>query len=75
MGAVIVKSLGSGQSFDLKSLYPDDYKSFTNNNFFIKTAATASGTDRVTISGNTQYIGFSGKIYKSYNSSTGILTA
>lgn len=75
MGAVIVKSLGSGQSFDLKSLYPDDYKSFTNNNFFIKTAATASGIDRVTISGNTQYIGFSGKIYKSYNSSTGILTA
>ena len=29
----IVKYIGQGTSFDIKSLYPDAYKNFTSNNF------------------------------------------
>ena len=65
-------SLGSGQSFNIKALYPTKYQNLTNDNFLLK----VGNRNRVV---DTAYEGGSldggGQIEKSYDASTGILTA
>lgn len=67
-------SLGSGATFDLKSLYPNSYQKFTEGNFIMKRYSTGlvfnqfRGSEGTWTASNTQtYV-------KSYNQSTGILT-
>lgn len=66
------KSLGSGRTIDIKTLYPDDYQNFTIKNFLIQTANGASNGARYyegfpwTCSGYAQ-------LPFSYDESTGIL--
>jgi hypothetical protein len=73
-----VINLGTGTSFDVSSIY-SKYDELTANNFFIMAANTASGTSGTgTISvgsGSAGSWGFQAQLVKSYNSSTGILTA
>lgn len=74
---VKVVSLGSGTSFNIKNLYPTLYDKLTADNFFFRTADTASGTNGIRMNANAtsrEYAGFAVGIAKSYDSSTGVLS-
>lgn len=60
-------------NYDITSIYPD-YGNLTVDNFFILGMENATGSSRVTVSGSTLYLSLTGKLYKSYNASTGRLT-
>lgn len=69
--------LGSGTSWDIKALYPSLYDKLTTNNFFFKTANTITAYDSVRMrpGDDREWHGFTGKLNKSYNPTTGILSA
>ena len=74
-----ISNLGAGISFDV-SMY-DGYKNFTNNNFVIEynsAIASSSGDNgflKDQVGSTYHWPSYSVNPYKSYNSTTGILTA
>ena len=76
MGSTDVYYLGTGTSFNIKTLFPNDYQNFTNSNFivkFIKTNAT-NWTDMRSKDGGASNTSPSTSVTVSYNSKTGALT-
>ena len=78
MGATDVYYLGNNTTFDIKTLFPNDYQSFTSDNFIVETitgsipssSVNAKGTwDSSSLSGNSSLT-----VSKSYNAETGQLT-
>ena len=67
------RRLGSGRSFNIKSLYPDDYQNFTIKNFLIQSISTAESGARYW-EGSWTCAGY-GQFPFSYDSATGILSA
>lgn len=76
-GSGKIIALEEGTSWDIKSLYPNLYDSLTVDNFFFMGANTvgASISGKVYPSDYRVYDGFDGGLVKTYNSSTGILSA
>ena len=76
-GGFRIIQLGTGQSFNISNFYKR-YSNLTEDNFFILSAANATGTDSIRVpasgSGRYGYAGFKVRLNKSYNASTGILT-
>ena len=73
-----VIDLGTGRSWDIKTLYPSLYSKLTANNFFFYSANSASITDSIRMRDTDterQRRSFSGGIRKSYNPETGVLSA
>lgn len=68
--------LGTGKTWDIKTLYPNLYAGLTTANFFFTTASSASAlaTVNVAYTGDTHYLTLISGINKSYNATTGILT-
>lgn len=69
--------LGTGQSFNVKNSFPDEYMNFTVNNFLIKTSnqyngGTVSRYSR-NYTGNWDALNYH-TFTKGYNASTGVLT-
>lgn len=74
---VKVYNLGTGTSFDIKTLVPDvDYTQLTEDNFIVgTTSGTGLDTTASLSTGGTYYAKTNGlSITKSYNASTGILS-
>lgn len=67
--------LGSGKTWNIKDLYPNLYDKLTEDNFFILSAESVSGSDSVHVAyeGDTKYIHISGGLKKTYNKETGSL--
>lgn len=77
-GGSKVIDLGSGQSWNIKTLYPNIYSELTSANFFFASASSVSALDVTTMRASDterDWGGFTGSITKSYNATTGILTA
>ena len=76
-GSAKVYYLGSGTSFDLKTLLPDvDYTTLTAANFIVEAGNKALTTvSSYSTGGSGDYIQGRGTLTKSYAPSTGILTA
>lgn len=73
-----VIALGTGQSWNIRTLYPNLYNRLTSANFFFASANSVSELDTINMRASDtsrEWGGFTGSITKSYDSSTGILTA
>lgn len=73
-----VIDLGSAQSWNIQTLYPNLYDKLTSANFFFASVSSVSELDVTTMRASDtsrSWGGFTGSISKSYNSSTGVLTA
>lgn len=64
-----LKSLGFGQTFDLKQIYPNSYQNLTADNFLIKSVRKNNDVFYCNTDGYNYFL-----LNKSYDSSTGILT-
>lgn len=71
---LIVYDLGTGQSFNVRNVY-SNYSQLRKGNFFITTMDEATCSSRVVVTTYMQYLNLKGNFYKSYNSSSGVLTA
>lgn len=68
-------SIGTGKTFDIKTLYPDTYQNLTANNFIVNIPSSQSFLYRGSItSAGTYSCGGTHKLVKSYDSTTGTLT-
>lgn len=67
----VLRDLGSGMSWDIRAIYPNDYRNFTINNFFISSCDECETGNRYY--GGTFTFGGTASLNLSYNSSTGIL--
>lgn len=68
-----VINLGSGQSWNIKTLYPNLYNKLTVDNFFILTHNAVNGSRTETWPGYNIHLSIRNGLYKSYNASTGVL--
>ena len=71
----VVKYIGQGTSFDIKTLYPTSYQNFTADNFFCEPISSNSGStspDTHGYQGSSFYANYS--FSKSYNANTGVLS-
>ena len=71
----VVKYIGQGTSFDIKTLYPASYQNFTADNFFCEPISSNSGStspDTHGYQGSSFYANYS--FNKTYNSNTGVLS-
>lgn len=68
--------LGTGTSWNIRTLFPTLYNRLTVDNFFLLSANTVTGSDtvRVNYEGDTHYIYITGGLSKSYNPSNGQLS-
>lgn len=76
--ANIATAKSGTQTFNIKSLYPDDYTKFTANDFYVVAtgaSATSSSANVGKTSAGASHTGVGNNtITKSYNNSTGVLT-
>lgn len=71
----VVKYIGKGTSFDIKTLYPTSYQNFTTDNFFAEPISSNSGSSSPDTHGYGASSFYANYTYsKNYNSTTGILT-
>lgn len=71
----VVKYIGQGTSFDIKTLYPASYQNFTADNFFCEPISSNSGytsPDTHGYQGSSFYANYS--FNKTYNANTGVLS-
>ena len=71
----VVKYIGQGTSFDIKTLYPASYQNFTADNFFCEPISSNSGStspDTHGYEGSSFYANYS--FNKTYNANTGVLS-
>lgn len=82
-GNSIFKYLGTGNTFDIKALYPNNYKEFTVDNFIISAVSASTSAQSVdTVNSNAVSYAQSHTVNasqtvtltKNYNAVTGILT-
>lgn len=67
--------MGTKQSFDIKSLYPDTYQDLTADNFIVSASPSSGYTVRTSVNNSgTYWISQTHSLEKSYNASTGVLT-
>ena len=74
-GGKTVKYIGQGTSFDIKSLFPDQYQNLTADNFLCEPISNGTSAENISphgYEGSWYYSTYS--FSKSYNASTGILT-
>ena len=71
----VVKYIGQGTSFNIKTLYPASYQNFTADNFFCEPISSNSGStspDTHGYEGSSFYANYS--FNKTYNANTGVLS-
>ena len=71
----VVKYIGQGTSFDIKTLYPASYQNFTADNFFCEPISSNSGSTSPNThgyEGSSFYANYS--FNKTYNANTGVLS-
>lgn len=67
--------LSEGRTWDIRSLYPTLYNTFTLDNFFLLSANRVTGSSSVTVAyeGDVKYLSITGGLSKEYIASTGTL--